>query len=242
MDKKHGYGVFKWSSGNVYKGNYKEDVRHGYGEMYWTDGSIYKGEWVKGIQHGFGEMIFPDGTKKVGIFDHNTFVSSAELPQHIKQQQSDMSVMLSRHNMQNQERKIKPLAPFHSQKNSFDDQLKLRSPVHMPSYLHYTSEYQYDPSYAISSKSRRTAKRERLPAIQRDATTNYGKRDRSTHSRLNQTSSDFSYVEDNIKDYILTSAAKQRLNSKQSKGKPIWRPTGRVPEKNGYTHIQKLFF
>lgn len=75
MDKKHGYGVFKWASGNVYKGNYKEDERHGYGEMYWTDGSIYKGEWTKGIQHGFGEMIFPDGTKKVGMFDHNTFVS-----------------------------------------------------------------------------------------------------------------------------------------------------------------------
>jgi hypothetical protein len=75
MDKKHGYGIFNWASGNVYKGNYKEDERHGYGEMYWIDGSIYKGEWVRGIQHGFGEMIFPDGTKKVGIFDHNTFVS-----------------------------------------------------------------------------------------------------------------------------------------------------------------------
>ena len=46
--------------------------------MFWTDGSIYKGEWVKGIQHGYGEMLFPDGTKKVGVFDHNTFVSPTE--------------------------------------------------------------------------------------------------------------------------------------------------------------------
>lgn len=75
---KHGYGVFKWASGNVYKGNYKEDQRHGYGEMYWTDGSVYKGEWIRGIQHGYGEMIFPDGTKKVGMFDHNTFVSPVQ--------------------------------------------------------------------------------------------------------------------------------------------------------------------
>lgn len=52
MDKKHGYGVFQWESGNVYKGDYKEDLRDGYGEMFWTDGSVYKGDWVKGVQHG----------------------------------------------------------------------------------------------------------------------------------------------------------------------------------------------
>jgi hypothetical protein len=78
MDKKHGYGVFKWASGNIYKGNYKEDDRHGYGEMFWKDGSTYKGEWIKGIQHGYGEMVFPDGSKKVGMFDHNTFVSTVK--------------------------------------------------------------------------------------------------------------------------------------------------------------------
>jgi len=44
-DKKCGYGVFTWASGNVYKGNYFEDLRHGYGEMTWTDGSYYKGAW-----------------------------------------------------------------------------------------------------------------------------------------------------------------------------------------------------
>ena len=40
-DKKHGYGMFTWASGNTYKGEYKEDERDGYGEMKWTDGSIY---------------------------------------------------------------------------------------------------------------------------------------------------------------------------------------------------------
>jgi hypothetical protein len=48
-DKKQGYGVFTWASGNIYKGEYKEDERDGYGEMKWTDGSIYQGEWNKGI-------------------------------------------------------------------------------------------------------------------------------------------------------------------------------------------------
>jgi hypothetical protein len=44
-DKKCGYGVFSWATGNIYKGNYESDVRNGYGEMYWNDGSFYKGKW-----------------------------------------------------------------------------------------------------------------------------------------------------------------------------------------------------
>ena len=73
MDRKQGYGEFRWASGNVYKGNYKIDLRNGYGEMYWTDGSIYKGNWVNGIQHGYGKMMFIDGTLNEGIFDHNIY-------------------------------------------------------------------------------------------------------------------------------------------------------------------------
>jgi hypothetical protein len=48
-DKKNGFGVFQWESGNVYKGNYLEDERHGYGEMLWIDGSSYQGNWNNGI-------------------------------------------------------------------------------------------------------------------------------------------------------------------------------------------------
>ena len=70
---KQGYGEFRWSSGNLYKGNYKNDLRNGYGEMYWTDKSIYKGNWVNGIQHGYGKMYFDDGTVNDGIFDHNIY-------------------------------------------------------------------------------------------------------------------------------------------------------------------------
>ena len=48
-DRKNGYGVFSWESGNIYKGTYVDDERDGYGEMFWTDGSIYQGEWKQGI-------------------------------------------------------------------------------------------------------------------------------------------------------------------------------------------------
>jgi len=40
LTRENGYGIFLWESGNVYKGNYKDDERDGFGEMFWTDGSI----------------------------------------------------------------------------------------------------------------------------------------------------------------------------------------------------------
>ena len=33
--------MFKWESGNIYKGEYQDDERNGFGEMYWMDGSVY---------------------------------------------------------------------------------------------------------------------------------------------------------------------------------------------------------
>lgn len=30
-DKKNGYGIFTWATGNVYKGHYEEDLRNSYG-------------------------------------------------------------------------------------------------------------------------------------------------------------------------------------------------------------------
>ena len=75
-DKKHGFGVFEWESGNRYEGSYIEDERSGYGEMKWMDESTYMGMWDRGIQHGIGVMIFPEGVKRAGMFAGNVFVSS----------------------------------------------------------------------------------------------------------------------------------------------------------------------
>ena len=38
-DKKEGFGVFRWASGNVYEGSFKGDERDGHGKMIWTDES-----------------------------------------------------------------------------------------------------------------------------------------------------------------------------------------------------------
>jgi hypothetical protein len=49
LDKKQGYGIFRWASGNTYIGTYNEDERHGIGIMSWTDASKYIGQWERGI-------------------------------------------------------------------------------------------------------------------------------------------------------------------------------------------------
>lgn len=77
---KHGHGVFTWTSGNIYKGNFVEDERHLQGSMFWTDGSVYEGEWRRGIQHGLGRITFPDGTVKEGLFENNVYKGRADKP------------------------------------------------------------------------------------------------------------------------------------------------------------------
>lgn len=48
MDKKNGYGIYKWANGNEYRGYFVNDYKHGYGEMHYIDGNILKGNWELG--------------------------------------------------------------------------------------------------------------------------------------------------------------------------------------------------
>lgn len=78
--------MFTWPSGNLYKGQYKDDERDGHGEMRWTDGSYYIGQWVRGIQHGYGKIVFPDGTQKEGYFENNIYIGPLPRAEFLKQQ------------------------------------------------------------------------------------------------------------------------------------------------------------
>ena len=46
--KRQGEFIFKFSNGDVYEGNYKNNDKHGYGKMTWSSGQTYLGEWRNG--------------------------------------------------------------------------------------------------------------------------------------------------------------------------------------------------
>ena len=50
-NKKFGYGIRRYASGNIYEGMWVNDVRHGEGTMRWFDkNQIYAGQWENGVQ------------------------------------------------------------------------------------------------------------------------------------------------------------------------------------------------
>lgn len=67
--KRHGKGVYRWLSGETYRGEWKNDSHHGFGEWKYADGkSGYRGEWYNGEAHGLGIYIGENGDQYEGAF------------------------------------------------------------------------------------------------------------------------------------------------------------------------------
>ncbi len=62
-DKKHGRGVYRYTSGAVYEGEFKDDKRHGRGVYRYASGDVYEGEFKDGNFHGQGVYSKPNGSK-----------------------------------------------------------------------------------------------------------------------------------------------------------------------------------
>ena len=54
----HGKGVFKWSDGRKYEGDYFEDKKHGIGHFEWPDGRKYTGQWMSYLFIKFFLIVF----------------------------------------------------------------------------------------------------------------------------------------------------------------------------------------
>ena len=52
-------GIYIYSDGVVYEGQFEEDKKTGFGIYKWLDGRQYEGYWHKGKQHGLG-ILFDD--------------------------------------------------------------------------------------------------------------------------------------------------------------------------------------
>ena len=53
----HGYGIYTWSDGRIYTGEFVDDLKEGEGTLEWPDGRKYVGSWIKNKQHGQGIYI-----------------------------------------------------------------------------------------------------------------------------------------------------------------------------------------
>eukprot|EP00792_Barthelona_sp_PAP020_P006311 TRINITY_DN2966_c0_g1_i1.p1 TRINITY_DN2966_c0_g1~~TRINITY_DN2966_c0_g1_i1.p1 ORF type:complete len:264 (+),score=61.76 TRINITY_DN2966_c0_g1_i1:153-944(+) len=71
--KKHGFGLFTYRDGSVYKGCFENDVRQGNGSMYSLDSNKnlilqYEGEWYKDCMEGEGRYFYENGDVFTGGF------------------------------------------------------------------------------------------------------------------------------------------------------------------------------
>lgn len=51
-NKLNGKGIFTWTDGRKYTGEFVDDIKSGFGMLEWPDGKVYEGMWENGVQHG----------------------------------------------------------------------------------------------------------------------------------------------------------------------------------------------
>lgn len=64
--KPWGKGVYKWSNGEVYDGEWYQGLKHGYGIWKGIMGDSYIGEWKNSRADGYGVHIWSNGDRYEG--------------------------------------------------------------------------------------------------------------------------------------------------------------------------------
>merc|ERR1712139_530121 len=77
QNQMHGKGIFTWTNGRQYMGEYRHDQKEGYGWFKWPDSSQYEGEWKDGKQHGSGTYLSAVGEKTSGQWEGGRRVEDA---------------------------------------------------------------------------------------------------------------------------------------------------------------------
>jgi antitoxin component YwqK of YwqJK toxin-antitoxin module len=69
-DCKNGFGVYKWSDGDKYEGDWKNGKFEGKGKYYYSNGSTFEGKYKLGKKHGEGVFIKKNGDEYEGLWQH----------------------------------------------------------------------------------------------------------------------------------------------------------------------------
>jgi len=67
----NGQGMYKYSNGDEYNGQWKNNRCDGQGTLTYLDGSNYVGQWKNHQRQGQGTYIYSDGSKYIGQFNNN---------------------------------------------------------------------------------------------------------------------------------------------------------------------------
>ena len=68
---KEGFAVMYYSNGDVYEGNWKNNLKQGYGIMKYSNGNIYEGDWEKDKKNYYGKMSYMNGEKYKGYWKND---------------------------------------------------------------------------------------------------------------------------------------------------------------------------
>merc|ERR1711957_423419 len=63
MGNIEGQGIYTWSDGRRFEGEWYDNKMHGVGRFTWADGRIYEGEYIDDKKEGQGTFIWPDGRR-----------------------------------------------------------------------------------------------------------------------------------------------------------------------------------
>ena len=62
-------GIALWDEGDIYEGEFKNNIKEGIGTYRWEDGATYRGYFKNNQLNGYGYMIFANGNSYLGEFD-----------------------------------------------------------------------------------------------------------------------------------------------------------------------------
>jgi hypothetical protein len=71
-DVREGWGIYKYTNGDVYEGKFKGGIKEGKGEYVYTDGSYYRGDWKNDKKNGYGTFKF-NRLEYDGIWENDEF-------------------------------------------------------------------------------------------------------------------------------------------------------------------------
>ncbi len=70
-DMKEGFGILCYITGDKYIGYFKQNKKSGFGEYRYKSGDIFRGLWDRGLKNGIGVIYYNDGSQFRGIFTDN---------------------------------------------------------------------------------------------------------------------------------------------------------------------------